>query len=249
MPKVSKVRVDQLLVEQGLAESRTRAASLCMAGVVYAGDKKLDKPGQSIAADTQLQVKGADHPYVSRGGLKLAAGLDHFQMNVADHVGLDVGASTGGFTDVLLIRGAKKVFAVDSGTNQLHWKIRQDPRVVVMEQTNARNLTRDDIPDPIDIVVCDVSFIGLELVLPAALALAKPQASLLALIKPQFEAGRDQVGKGGIVRNPEVHQQVCDRISLFLSEKMNWTVLGIIPSPITGAEGNIEFLIGAVKNS
>jgi len=199
-----------------------------------------------LAEDAELSVKGRDHPWVSRGGIKLDHGLAHFGFDVTGAVALDVGSSTGGFTDVLLSRGAAKVYAVDVGTNQLAWKLRSDPRVVVHEQTNARDLTTDIIPEAVDIVVCDASFIGLAKVLGAALGLARPGANLVALIKPQFEAGRDEVGKGGVVRDEAVRQRVCDEAADWVRAK-GWSVLGIERSPITGPEGNVEFLLGAVK--
>jgi 23S rRNA (cytidine1920-2'-O)/16S rRNA (cytidine1409-2'-O)-methyltransferase len=245
---VSKVRVDQLLVAQGLAESRTRAQALILAGNVFAGDRRVAKAGDMVAEDLTLTVKGRDHPWVSRGGIKLDHGLTRFGFDVAGSVALDVGSSTGGFTDVLLSRGAAKVYAVDVGTNQLAWKLRSDPRVVVHEQTNARNLSPDIIPEPVDIVVCDASFIALRKVLDAALDLAKPGARLVALVKPQFEAGREEVGKGGVVRDPAVHARVCDDAAEWARSK-GWSVLGIEKSPITGPEGNVEFLLGAVKTT
>lgn len=245
MSAKGKLRVDQLLVERGLVESRTRAQALILAGVVFSGERRVAKPGDLLAADAYLTVRGRDHPWVSRGGLKLVRALDHFAIDPASGVCLDVGASTGGFTDVLLSRGATRVYAVDVGNNQLAWKLRQDPRVVVLERTNARTLNREQIPEPIDLVVADVSFISLTQVLPAALALAAPVATLVALIKPQFEAGREQVGKGGIVRDPVVRQQVCARIESWLAGQAGWQVIGLIESPIAGADGNIEFLIAA----
>jgi len=232
---------------RGLAESRTRAQALIMAGAVMSGEKKIAKAGDLLAEDAPLEVKGKDHPWVSRGGLKLDHGLSHFGFDVTDAVALDVGSSTGGFTDVLLSRGAAKVYAVDVGTNQLAWKLRQDPRVVVHEQTNARSLTPDLISEPIDIIVCDASFIGLSKVLDAPLKLAKPGALLVALIKPQFEAGRDEVGKGGVVRDPIVHSRVCDTAAEWI-ETQGWRVVGVTESPITGPEGNKEFLLGAIKD-
>jgi len=237
-------RADLVLVERGLAESRARAQALILAGLVYEGTKRVEKPGDGVAQPEALAVRGRDHPWVSRGGLKLVKGLDHFGIDPAGLTGLDVGASTGGFTDVLLSRGAAKVYAVDVGHGQLAWSLRQDPRVVVLERTNARHLDRALIPDPIGIVVCDASFIGLETVLPAALALAAPGAWLVALIKPQFEVGPDRVGKGGVVRDPELHREVCDRIAAWLAARPGWQVLGVTESPITGPEGNVEFLIG-----
>jgi len=242
-----KVRADQLLVTRGLVESRTRAQALIMAGAVFSGERKLAKPGDMLAEDAALEVRGKDHPWVSRGGIKLDHGLTHFGFDVTGAVALDVGSSTGGFTDVLLSRGAAKVYAVDVGTNQLAWKLRQDPRVVVHEQTNARNLDASIIPEPIDIIVCDASFIGLAKVLDAALKLAKSGGKLVALIKPQFEAGRAEVGKGGVVRDPAVHARVCAEISEWV-ETQGWTVIGVSPSPITGPEGNVEFLLGAEKH-
>ena len=218
-----------------------------MAGAAFSGEKKLSKPGDMLADDAPLEVRGRDHPWVSRGGIKLDHGLTHFDFDVAAAVGLDVGSSTGGFTDVLLSRGAAKVYAVDVGTNQLAWKLRQDPRVVVQEQTNARFLTSEQVPEPIDIVVCDASFISLAKVLESPLTLAKAGAKLVALVKPQFEAGREEVGKGGVVRDPNVHQRVCTQAKDWV-ESQGWTVLGVVESPITGPEGNVEFLLGAVKN-
>jgi len=244
---MKKLRADQLLVSRGLAESRTRAQALIMAGAVFSGERKLAKAGEMLAEDAPLEVRGKDHPWVSRGGIKLEHGLAHFGFDVSGAVALDVGSSTGGFTDVLLSRGAAKVYAVDVGTNQLAWKLRQDPRVVVLEQTNARYLTREDVPEPVDVVVCDASFIGLAKVLEAPLKLAKPGAKLVALIKPQFEAGREEVGKGGVVREPAVHERVCAEAAAWV-ESQGWRVLGVVESPITGPEGNVEFLLGAEKS-
>jgi 23S rRNA (cytidine1920-2'-O)/16S rRNA (cytidine1409-2'-O)-methyltransferase len=243
---MAKQRADQLLVDRALAESRTRAQALILAGLVFSGDRRIDKPGQSLADDAPIEVRGRDHPWVSRGGVKLAHGLDHFGWDVTGAVAIDVGSSTGGFTDVLLTRGTTRVYAVDSGTNQLAWKLRQDPRVVVLEQLSARLLTAGHIPEPVDLIVCDASFIGLAKVLEVPLSFAKPAARLLALIKPQFEAGRDEVGKGGVVRDPAVHQRVCDEVADWVSGQ-GWRVVGIVQSPITGPEGNIEFLIAAER--
>jgi 23S rRNA (cytidine1920-2'-O)/16S rRNA (cytidine1409-2'-O)-methyltransferase len=240
---MAKTRLDVALVERGLAETRAAAQRLVMAGLVFSDDKRLDKAGQSIAAETALEVRGQPHPYVSRGGLKLEKALDHFAIPVTGRIALDVGSSTGGFTDCLLQRGAARVYAVDVGTNQLAWKLRSDPRVVSMEKTNIRDVTRSHIPEPIDLIVCDVSFIGLRTALPAALAMVAPGAHLVALIKPQFEVGKGRVGKGGIVREPELHKEVVDTISAWLGAQEGWTVLGVIDSPITGADGNKEFLI------
>jgi 23S rRNA (cytidine1920-2'-O)/16S rRNA (cytidine1409-2'-O)-methyltransferase len=242
-----KVRADQLLVSRGLAESRTKAQALIMAGIVFSGERKLAKSGEVLAEDAALEVRGKDHPWVSRGGIKLDHGLTHFGFDVVGAVALDVGSSTGGFTDVLLSRGAAKVYAVDVGTNQLAWKLRQNSRVMVLEQTNARFLTNEQIPEPVDVIVCDASFISLSKVLEAPLKLAKPGGCLVALVKPQFEAGRAEVGKGGVVRDAAVHERVCAEAKA-LVESQGWSVLGIEQSPITGPEGNVEFLLGAKKN-
>lgn len=218
-----------------------------MAGLVYSGEAKIAKPGQSIRSDLPLEVRGRDHPWVSRGGIKLAHALDHFGLDPHGAVAMDIGSSTGGFTDVLLARGAARVFAVDSGTNQLAWKLRQDPRVRVLEQTSARILTPELIGEPCDWVVCDASFIGLAKVLDVPLRLAAPQCRLVALIKPQFEVGRGEVGKGGVVRDPALHERVCGEVSDWLAGE-GWDVAGIARSPITGPRGNIEFLISAKRS-
>ncbi|MES3093030.1 TlyA family RNA methyltransferase [Sphingomonas aerolata] len=241
---MAKQRADQMLVDRGLVESRTRAQALIMAGLVFAGTRKVDKPGQTLAEDVVLDVRGRDHPWVSRGGIKLAHGLAHFGWTVTDAVAIDVGSSTGGFTDVLLSNGVARVYAVDSGTNQLAWKLRQDPRVIVHEQTSARILTDAHIPEPVDLIVCDASFIGLAKVLERPIGFARPGARLLALVKPQFEAGREEVGKGGVIRDPAVHARVCGEVAAWL-EARGWQVEGVVESPITGPEGNIEFLIAA----
>lgn len=237
-------RADQLLAERGLAESRTRAQALILAGLVFSGEARITKAGQSLAPDAPLEVRGRDHPWVSRGGVKLQGALDHFGWDVANVVAMDVGSSTGGFTDVLLHHGATKVYAVDSGTNQLAWKLRNDPRVIVHEQTSARILTAQHIPEPIDLFVCDASFIGLSKVLERPFSFAAPHARCIALIKPQFEAGREEVGKGGVIRDPLVHQRVCDEVAAWFTAS-GWRVEGVTPSPITGPEGNVEFLIAA----
>jgi len=244
---MKKVRADQLLVSRSLAESRTRAQALIMAGAVFSGERKLSKAGEMLAEDSLLEVRGKDHPWVSRGGIKLDHGLAHFGFDVTGAVALDVGSSTGGFTDVLLSRGAAKVYAVDVGTNQLAWKLRQDPRVIVHEQTNARILDDTIIPEAIDVIVCDASFIGLAKVLEAPMRLAKRGAKLVALIKPQFEAGREEVGKGGVVRDPAVHERVCLEARAWIRSR-GWCVSGVTSSPITGPEGNIEFLLGATRD-
>jgi 23S rRNA (cytidine1920-2'-O)/16S rRNA (cytidine1409-2'-O)-methyltransferase len=235
-----------LLVERGLAESRTRAQALILAGNVFVADRRIAKAGDLLPEDAALTVKGRDHPWASRGGIKLDHGLNHFALDVTGAIALDVGSSTGGFTDVLLTRGAARVYAVDVGTNQLAWKLRSDERVIVHEQTNARDLTRNIVPETPDIIVCDASFIGLAKVLDAALDLARPGAALVALVKPQFEAGRGEVGKGGVVRDAAVHARVCAEVSQWVESK-GWRVLGVEPSPITGPEGNVEFLLGAIK--
>jgi 23S rRNA (cytidine1920-2'-O)/16S rRNA (cytidine1409-2'-O)-methyltransferase len=240
-----KRRLDQLLVDRGLVESRTRAQALVMAGKVFSGERKMEKAGQQVAEDIALEVRGQDHPWVSRGGLKLAHALEHFAIDPAGAVAIDVGASTGGFTDVLIQGGATKVYAVDVGHGQLAWKLRNDDRVIVLEKTNARHLTAEHVPEPVDMVVCDASFISLKTVLPAAIAMVRPGGRLVALIKPQFEAGRAQVGKGGVVRDPDVHAAVCDDIRAWLDGIGGWQIDGIVQSPITGPEGNIEFLISA----
>ncbi|OWK28490.1 TlyA family RNA methyltransferase [Sphingomonas mucosissima] len=242
-----KARADQLLVDRGLAESRTRAQALIMAGLVFAGERKVEKPGQTLADDAILDVRGRDHPWVSRGGIKLAHGLEQFRWDVTSAVAMDVGSSTGGFTDVLLTRGAARVYAVDSGTNQLAWKLRQDDRVVVHEQTSARLLTADHIPEMVDLIVCDASFISIAKVLEVPLGFAKDGARAMTLVKPQFEAGREEVGKGGVVRDDEVRRRVCDEVAAWF-ERKGWQVEGVVESPITGPEGNIEFLLAAVRN-
>ena len=243
---MAKTRADQLLVDRGLADSRSKAQALILAGAVFSGERKIDKAGQPLAGDAPLEVRGRDHPWVSRGGIKLAHGLDHFGWDVTGAVALDVGSSTGGFTDVLLQKGAAKVYAVDVGTNQLAWKLRQDPRVIVHEQTNARYLTAQIVPEPIDLIVCDASFIGLAKVLDTAIDFARPGGRLLALVKPQYEADRAEIGKGGVVRDPEVHARVTAAFIAWL-ESRGWRVEGSEASPITGPEGNVEFLVAATR--
>ncbi|WP_411338767.1 TlyA family RNA methyltransferase [Sphingopyxis sp. J-6] len=245
---MAKQRADQLLVDRGLAESRTRAQALILAGLAFVGDRKIDKAGQQVAEDAEISVKGRDHPWVSRGGVKLDHALSHLGWDVTGAVAIDVGSSTGGFTDVLLSRGAARVYAVDSGTNQLAWKLRQDGRVVVHEQTSARILTPAHIPEPVDLIVCDASFIALSKVLPVPLSFAKDGARLVALIKPQFEAERHEVGKKGVVRDTAVHARVCAEVRGWL-ESENWRVADLVESPITGPEGNVEFLIAATKSA
>ena len=240
-----KQRADQLLTVRGLAESRTRAQALILAGKVFAGERRIGKAGDMLAEDTVLEVRGQDHPWVSRGGLKLAHGLAHFGFSPSGRICLDIGASTGGFTDVLLTHGAAKVHAVDVGHGQLAWKLRCDGRVAVHEKTNARYLDRSAIADPVAALVCDASFIGLSTLLPAPLALCEPGAWAIALIKPQFEAGASLVGKNGVVRDPDVHRAVCERVTRWWSGLPGWTVAGVVESPVTGPEGNKEFLAGA----
>jgi len=217
-----------------------------MAGLVFAGERKIAKAGETVLADAALQVRGKDHPWVSRGGLKLVHGLDHFAIDPAGRVCLDVGSSTGGFTDVLLSRGATRVYAVDVGTNQLAWKLRQDPRVVVHEQTNARHLSAGHVPEPVDLLVCDASFIALSKVLERAVDFVRPGGHAVLLVKPQFEAGRGEVGKGGVVRDEAVHARVCQEAESWIVSR-GWRIVGLTRSPITGPEGNVEFLLGAVK--
>ena len=240
-----KLRLDRLLVERGHVESRSLAQSLIMAGRVFSAERRLDKPGQLVPREIALELREPEHPWVSRGGVKLAAALDRFDIDPEGRVALDIGASTGGFTDVLLSRGARKVYAVDVGHGQLAWKLRNDARVAVSERTNARYLSRAQVPEPVELIVCDASFIGLTVVLPAALALAAPDARLVALIKPQFEVGKGRVGKGGVVRDPALHAEVCQTVRAWLDGLAGWTTLGIVESPIDGADGNKEFLIAA----
>ncbi|HEY0085331.1 MAG TPA: TlyA family RNA methyltransferase [Allosphingosinicella sp.] len=244
---MAKHRADQLLVDRGLAESRAKAQALIMAGLVFSGERKIDKAAQPLAPEAPLEVRGKEHPWVSRGGIKLAHALEHFGWDLSGAVALDVGSSTGGFTDVLLQAGAGKVFAIDVGTNQLAWKLRQDPRVVVHEQTNARYLTDEIVTEPVDIVVCDASFIGLAKVLDTALDFARPGGRLLALVKPQFEAERGEIGKGGVVRDSAVHERVCAAAAEWVASR-GWTVEGLVQSPITGPEGNVEFLLAAHRD-
>jgi 23S rRNA (cytidine1920-2'-O)/16S rRNA (cytidine1409-2'-O)-methyltransferase len=236
------VRLDLLLVQRGLAESREKAKATIMAGLVEVDKSVLDKPGHLVSVSAHVSLKEPFPPYVSRGGVKLEAALDHFAVDVKDKVLLDVGASTGGFTDCLLQRGAEKVIAVDVGYGQLHWKIRRDPRVEVLERTNIRHIKPEDLSEHIHGAVIDVSFISLQLVLPRVSDLLLPDAFIVALIKPQFEVEKGQVGKGGVVRDPSLHEQIIDRLSRFF-EDMGWTVLGHIPSPLLGPKGNREFFV------
>ena len=238
-------RADRLLVERGLFESRAKAQAAIAAGLVTANGVPVGKASDEITADAVVQAR-PEHPWVSRGGVKLAAALDHFRIDPKGRVCLDVGASTGGFTHVLIERGAGRVYAVDVGRGQLHASLRIRPEIVSLEETDIRTLSSALLPDPPDLVVVDVSFISLKLVLPPALALTRPPAQLIALIKPQFEAGRAHLKKG-VVRDPQVHQAVCDDISAFVAG-LGWNVLGIIPSPVTGGNGNREFLLWATRD-
>ncbi len=247
--KTRTTRADLALVARGLAENCARAQALLLAGKVFSGEKRIDKAGEKIREDQPLEVRGEKHPWVSRGGLKLAHALSCFDVDVSGMIALDLGASTGGFTDVLLQNGAARVYAVDVGHGQLAWSLRTDDRVVVMERTNARTLTREQISDPLDIVVCDASFIGLETVLPASMSLIAAGGYLIALIKPQFEVKKEDVGAKGVVRDPALHDAVCTRIRDWISAVPGWCVLGIVESPVMGPEGNREFLIAARYDS
>lgn len=250
--KPSRNRIDTLLVERGEAESRTRAQALIMAGLVFAGPpgklSRIDKSGQQVPDSWAIEVRGRDHPWVGRGGMKLDHAIREFGLDPTGAVAMDIGSSTGGFTEVLLHHGAAHVFAVDVGTNQLAWKLRQDERITVLEQTNARALTPAIIDRPCNWVVCDASFIGLAKVLEVPLALAAPRCQLVALIKPQFEVAKAEVGKGGIVRDPALHARVCEEVREWL-ESGGWRIQGIIESPITGTEGNVEYLVSALRDS
>jgi 23S rRNA (cytidine1920-2'-O)/16S rRNA (cytidine1409-2'-O)-methyltransferase len=242
MAASDKQRLDLAVLSRGLAASRQRARALIMSGRILVNCKLIDKPGVPVADQDEILLKGDDHPFVSRGGLKLEAALRAFEVVVADKVCLDVGASTGGFTDCLLQHGARQVYAVDVGYGQLAWKLRQDPRVAVFERTNIRHLPFESVGESVDLVTVDVSFISLRIVMPAVLQFMKENAAVLALIKPQFEVGKGQVGKGGVVRDPILHQQVVDDLSAFFS-RIPLSVIGVIDSPILGPRGNKEFLI------
>lgn len=236
-----KKRLDVLLVEQGYTDSRTKAQAIIMSGQVYVAGQKADKPGMSFEETAEIEVRGATCPYVSRGGLKLEKALRDFNICPIDYVCSDSGASTGGFTDCLLQQGAKKVFAIDVGYGQLDWKIRSDPRVVVMERTNIRYVTPEQLGEPLDLSVIDVSFISLKIVLPVIKTFLKPTGQAVCLIKPQFEAGKDKVGKKGVVREPETHKEVLDNF-VELAKELDFHILGLTFSPVKGPEGNIEFL-------
>ena len=243
-----KWRADQLMVQQKLADNRTQAAAFIMAGVVRNKGRLVEKPGQQFSEENILEVERKPYPWVSRAGVKLAHALDYFQLSAQTKICLDIGASTGGFCDVLLQQGAAKIYAVDVGRGQLAWKIAQDSRVKILDQTNARYLTDQQISEPLQAITCDASFISLKLILPAALQLAAEDSWLIALIKPQFEVGRQQVGKGGIVRDPQLHQAVCQDIAGWVQQQAGWQVMGITDSPITGTDGNREFLIAAIRH-
>jgi 23S rRNA (cytidine1920-2'-O)/16S rRNA (cytidine1409-2'-O)-methyltransferase len=245
--KTRRVRADRLLLDRGLVESLARAQAIIMAGQAFVETRRIGKAGELVPEDAGITLKGQDHPWVSRGGLKLAHGLAHFELSAEGRVGLDIGASTGGFTDVLLAHGAARVYAVDVGHGQLAWKLRCDPRVLVRERTNARLITAADVPEPVTALVCDASFIGLAAVLPAPLGLCAPGAWAIALIKPQFEAAPHEIGPRGVVLDPGVRAAACERVEAWWSKLPGWTVSGITESPITGPEGNHEYLIGAVK--
>jgi 23S rRNA (cytidine1920-2'-O)/16S rRNA (cytidine1409-2'-O)-methyltransferase len=237
-----KQRLDKLMVERGLTPSREKAQALIMAGQVVVGDHVADKAGQQVVLDAEIRIKGEVLPYVGRGGLKLKKALDEFKVDVTGLVAIDVGASTGGFTDCLLQSGARKVFAIDVGYGQLAWKLRQDPRVTSLEKTNIRNLTPERLDEVPDLAVIDASFISLSKVLPSTAKLVKPGGRIIALIKPQFEVGRGEVGKGGIVRDPAAHDKAIDGVRQTALD-LGLTVAGLCDSPITGADGNREFLI------
>ena len=244
--KPRKERADVLVVERGLAESRTKAQALVLAGQVVADDQRVDKPGQLLPVDAELRLKGEVLPYVSRGGLKLKGALDHFALDVKGRVAADIGASTGGFTDCLLQEGAVRVHAIDVGYGQLHEKLRRDPRVRSRERVNARHLTDEDLPEPVGVVVIDVSFISLTLVLPAVLPRLAPGGLLVALVKPQFEVGPEHVGKGGVVRDAAARQGAITAITRFV-ETQGLTVRGVVDSPVPGPAGNVEALLVAER--
>jgi 23S rRNA (cytidine1920-2'-O)/16S rRNA (cytidine1409-2'-O)-methyltransferase len=246
MPK-PRARLDVFLVDAGLVDSRSRAQAMIMAGKVLVNDRPATKAGDSVPEGAAVRLREADHPWASRGGLKLDHALHHFGLTAAGQIAADIGASTGGFVDVLLTRGAVRVYAVDVGHGQLAWKLRSDPRVVVLERLNARFLTPEQIPEPLDLVTSDVSFISLTKALPPTLAMVRPGGQCVLLIKPQFEAGPECVEKGGVVRDPAVHQAVCSHISGWLDSLPGWQVRGLVESPVLGPEGNREFLVWGVQ--
>ena len=243
------LRLDDLLVLRGMAHTKTQAKAYIMAGVVFHENTRLDKPGHKVKEDLQISLREKPHPWVSRGGIKLAHAIDHFQLSINQKVCMDIGSSTGGFTDVLLSKGARRVYAVDSGTGQLDWRLRNTEKVVTLEKTNARHLTPQQIPEAIQIITCDASFISLTKILPTPLTFAENKAYLIALIKPQFETSREHISKGGVVRNPALHDSACKKIRDWITIETPWTPLGIEPSPITGPKGNREFLILAQLQS
>lgn len=242
-----KIRLDALLVARGLAQTRTRAQALIISGSVFSDEVRLEKPGHQVKLDTKLKVRRSKKKFVSRGGEKLEHAIAYFGFSVLGNRCLDIGSSTGGFTDVLLKAGASHVTSVDVGRGQLAWELRNDERVKVLEGFNARYLTREQVPIAPKFIVCDASFIGLKKVLPAALDLAALNGGLVALIKPQFEVGKGRVGKGGVVKDPDLHRQVCENVSIWLEREMDWEVKGITESPLKGPKGNKEFLIYACK--
>lgn len=241
-------RLDKVMVDRGLAESRSRAQAMILEGVVYVNGMRCTKAGKSVDPASAIEIRSDPIPYVSRGGIKLAHALDTFQISVTDAICMDVGASTGGFTDCLLQRGARKVYAVDVGYGQLAWKLRQDPRVVVLERQNIRYLSKELVQDPVEIVTIDASFISLRLVIPSVIPFIATKAVLIALIKPQFEAGRSKVGKGGVVRDESVHDEVCDIISNFVRD-LGFKLYGVVESPIRGQKGNREFVLAACRGT
>jgi 23S rRNA (cytidine1920-2'-O)/16S rRNA (cytidine1409-2'-O)-methyltransferase len=244
--KNNKIRLDRLLTERGFAESREKAQALIFAGQVLVQGQKIDKAGAPVQRDAEIRILGEALPYVSRGGLKLEKAMQEFRVSVSGKAALDVGASTGGFTDCLLQHGCAKVYAVDVGYGQIAWKLRQDPRVVVIERTNIREMGPSVIPEPVDVAVIDVSFISLEKVIPAVLKFLKSDSEIIALIKPQFEVGKESVGKGGIVRDEAARSAAVERVAAFFRDT-GLDVKGVIPSPITGQDGNVEFLMYAVR--
>jgi 23S rRNA (cytidine1920-2'-O)/16S rRNA (cytidine1409-2'-O)-methyltransferase len=246
--KIAKMRLDRLLTERNLAESRERGQALIIAGQVLVNGQKVDKAGTLVRADADVRILGEQMPYVSRGGLKLEKALAEFTIDVKDKTALDAGASTGGFTDCLLQHGAKKVYSVDVGYGQMAWKVRQDPRVVVIERVNLREMDPSLVPERIDIIVIDVSFISLEKVIPSLMRFLRPGGEIVALIKPQFEVGKGQVGKGGIVRDEAARDEAVERVRRFVQEQ-GLEVRGIIPSPITGQDGNVEYLMHAIRKT
>jgi 23S rRNA (cytidine1920-2'-O)/16S rRNA (cytidine1409-2'-O)-methyltransferase len=248
MKKPFHMRLDRLLADRGIAESREKGQALILAGQVLVNGQKVDKAGAQIAEDAEIRILGEQMPYVSRGGLKLAAALDQFSVAVEGTVALDIGASTGGFTDCLLQRGCRKVYAVDVGYGQMAWKLQTDPRVVMIERTNIREMDPALIPEKADIIVIDVSFISLEKVIPSAVRFLKPAAMVIALIKPQFEVGKDKVGKGGIVRDEAAREATVEKVKAVFHEA-GLTVQGVIPSPITGQDGNVEYLLYALRSA